>query len=207
MSTGWLFGYGGDGRATETEVRTRPAHVPFIVGFGGGVDSTAMLIQMFRRGIVPDAALFADVGDEKPETYDFLWWFGRWCFQRGVPLVRVHRFSPETGDRSLEENCLRLKTIPSRAFGLSSCAFKWKIEAQEQWLASWPPAIECWKRGGKIIKALGYDAGEERRATVHEDARYRYWYPLMEWSWDREACRQTIAEEKLPIPPKSACFF
>src|SRR5207302_9116336 len=34
-----------------------------------------------------------------------------------------------------------------------------------------------------------------------------YWYPLLEWGYDRERCTRVIAAAGLPIPLKSACFF
>ena len=41
---------------------------PLAVAYGSGVDSTAMLIEFVRRGILPDLILFADTGGEKPKT-------------------------------------------------------------------------------------------------------------------------------------------
>ncbi|HEX5271800.1 MAG TPA: hypothetical protein VFW33_14985 [Gemmataceae bacterium] len=73
----------------------------------------------------------------------------------------------------------------------------------------WPPAVECWRRGGKVLKAIGYDAGpaDARRLRYDEDDEYRYLYPLVEWGLDRERCKQVIADVGLPVPMKSACFF
>src|SRR5581483_6098060 len=34
-----------------------------------------------------------------------------------------------------------------------------------------------------------------------------YWYPLMDWGYDRERCKQIIAAAGLPVPVKSACFY
>ncbi len=45
---------------------------PLIVSYGGGRNSTAMLIAMGHKGIKPDAILFADTGGELPETYEFI---------------------------------------------------------------------------------------------------------------------------------------
>ncbi|QDU97641.1 hypothetical protein Pla8534_54920 [Lignipirellula cremea] len=42
---------------------------PLVVAYGLGVDSTAMLIGLQRRGVRPDLILFANTGGEKPETY------------------------------------------------------------------------------------------------------------------------------------------
>ncbi len=61
--------------------------------------------------------------------------------------------------------------------------------------------------GLKVVKLLGYDADEERRAKFTSDAKYDYRYLLIEWGWDREACVQAIERAGLPQPGKSACFF
>ena len=51
---------------------------PLVVAYGMGVDSTAMLIGMEKRGIRPDIILFADVGGEKPDTYLYAPIFREW---------------------------------------------------------------------------------------------------------------------------------
>jgi len=38
-----------------------------VVSYGGGVNSTAVLVGMVERGIRPDAILFADTGGEHPQ--------------------------------------------------------------------------------------------------------------------------------------------
>ena len=71
-----------------------------------------------------------------------------------------------------------------------------------------PVAQECWDRGWKVIRSIGYDSSEKRRAwKIAEDEKHLYWYPLMEWGWDRLRCEQEIADVGLPIPQKSSCFF
>src|SRR5262249_21388167 len=39
------------------------------------------------------------------------------------------------------------------------------------------------------------------------DPYYAFLYPLQLWGWCRERCKEEIAKEGLPVPPKSACFF
>jgi hypothetical protein len=41
---------------------------PLVVAYGGGVDSTAMLIGFKQRSIRPDLILMADPGSEKDAT-------------------------------------------------------------------------------------------------------------------------------------------
>lgn len=58
---------------------------PLVVSYGVGVDSTAMLVAMYRRGIRPDVILFADTSAEKPETYDYLKIIRKWLAKVGFP--------------------------------------------------------------------------------------------------------------------------
>lgn len=189
---------------------------PVVVAYGGGVDSTAMLIELVERGERIDIVLFADTGSEKPETYLFVWLFSQWLADRGVRLVVVRyepqRFKHWPPYRSLDENCFTNGTLPSISFGRHSCSLKWKVEPQDRWLETWEPAVACWAAGGKVVKLIGYDAGpaDTKRfahAVGQEDARFDYRYPLREWGWDREACKARIAAAGLPIPAKSACFM
>ena len=46
--------------------------IPHIVAFGGGVDSTAMIIGMIERQMPIDLIMFADTGGERPNTYHTL---------------------------------------------------------------------------------------------------------------------------------------
>lgn len=194
------------------------------VSYGAGVDSTAMLVAMKRRGIIPDLILFADTGAEKPETYDFIIrvmdpWLRSW----GAPTVTwvKHRTTNRVSYNDLEGNCLDNETLPSLAFGLHSCAIKWKISAMDAFLKGvrsgpnkrhgWQPAIECWARGQKPIKLIGYDNGpadiRRRKRVSTEDDDFRYVFPLQHLKWARKECIQAIIEEGLEVPMKSACFF
>ncbi len=182
--------------------------VPLLVGFGGGVNSMAVLVALRQRDIRPDLITFADTAGEKPETYAYFALVEAWLARNDFPAITiVKKASPRVGDQSLEAESVRRETMPSRAFGMSSCAMRWKIEPQEKFLNHWPPAIAAWALGLKPIKVLGYDGGEERRAKITEDKKLRYWYPLIEWKIDRAGCEALIRSERLPLPPKSACFY
>src|SRR3990167_5166929 len=181
---------------TSTTGGGGPPSRQLVVGLGGGVNSTAMLVGFAERSIRPDLILFADTGGEKPATYGHVRALDAWLLSVGFPsVVWVKKRSPTTGDVSLEAECLRRETLPSRAFGLSSCAHRWKIEPQELFLNHWLEARAAWAAGQKPCKALGIDAGESRRATIQEDAKMRYWYPLVEWDWDRPACVAAILRD------------
>jgi hypothetical protein len=197
--------------------------VPVIVCYGGGVDSTAMLIAMKRQGITPDLITFADVGGEKPETYEMVATMSRWCVLNGFPPVITCKKAtlPGTDYDDLAGNCTSNETLPSLAFGMKSCSIKWKQGPQDQHVRGCkrgpnkcdphPLWIDCQERGIKPVKLIGYDAGpaDQRRAArlMASDAHFQYRYPLQQLGMAREECIALILDEGLPVPIKSACWF
>ncbi len=175
------------------------------VAYGGGVNSTALLCGFAERDIVPDVVLFADTGGEKPETYTYLWSLQAWLESVHFPsLFLVHNGGMY---RTLENNCLSTHALPSLAYGWRSCSEKYKKRPQDVFMHHFPPAIAERKAGRRIIKAIGYDTGESRRARIFDDDEYTHWYPLIDWGWGREECVSAIRRNGLAIPQKSACFF
>lgn len=55
-----------------------------IVSFGGGTNSTAMIIGMYLHKIPIDLILFADTGGEQPHTYEFMGTFNEWLVMLGL---------------------------------------------------------------------------------------------------------------------------
>lgn len=193
-----------------------PSRAPVLAAWGAGTDSTAMLIEMVENGEPVDQVLFADTGDEQPRTYAFIPIFRAWLEERGVPVtivrneVRDFRHWPPYA--TLGENCLTNATLPSIAFGFSSCSQKWKAAPQNRWTRSWAPAQRIWSAGGKVTKLIGYDCSpaDQRRYAERAgvtDPLYDFRYPLREWGWQRADCVARIAAAGLPQPGKSACMF
>lgn len=178
---------------------------PLVVAYGGGINSTAMLIGLHERQCQPDLILFSDTGGEKPETYQFIDLFSQWLIGHGFPAIRkVH----STGAyQKLEEECLARHALPSLAYGRKSCSDKYKRRPQDQFVRNWSVAKDCWQKGGEVVKAIGFDAGEPHRARESDDPRFLNWFPLIEWEWEREQCIEAIERAGLPVPMKSACFF
>lgn len=201
------------------------AYQPLQVAYGIGVDSTSALVGMRRLGIRPDFITSANVGGpymderggEKIETYRYIDVINNYLDRNGFPLVTVVYYEPKDFKNwppyhSLEENCLTNGTLPSLAFGFKSCSLKWKAAAQHKFMQQQPLAIAAWQSGIQVRKVIGYDAGPKdmRRCADADkalDPLYEYWYPLVEWGWDRERCIEEIRREGLPVPPKSSCFF
>lgn len=128
------------------------------VCWGAGWDSSALLIEMEKRGERPDLITMADVGGEKKLTYEFIPIFTQWCRDVGFPEPVICTYKPKeaTSNRyrdavvdvaarlgirlaaerveqlaRLYGNMVANHTLPGIAFGPKSCSIKWKLEAQE----------------------------------------------------------------------------
>jgi 3'-phosphoadenosine 5'-phosphosulfate sulfotransferase (PAPS reductase)/FAD synthetase len=106
--------------------------IPLVIAYGGGLNSTAMLVGFRERGIVPDLLLFADTGAERPETYahvkqmsEFtqLWW--------GLEIETV-RSTYKGEPEGLDDECIRKSLLPSLAYGRKACSMKHKINPQQK---------------------------------------------------------------------------
>jgi hypothetical protein len=195
---------------------SRSARPLFVVADGMGVDSTGMLEGLRRLGIRPDVILHAETGDEWPETIAFREERQRWLRSIGFPAFVLVGRNPGVSDvtgrdfATLGEKCLAYETLPGQAFGKKSCSAEWKIRPQEAWLAKDPRAQALWQRGGKVVKAIGYDDGYRDSRRAHQrtnDERYEYVYPLREWRWDRPRIKAELRAAAVAIPPKSACYL
>lgn len=172
-----------------------------VVSWGGGNNSTAALIGMEQRGIVPAHILFADPGSEHQRTWRFFETFGAWLRERGFPEITVVRNDGIHG--TLEQECLTNRTLPAIVFGTRSCSDKYKVRPQVKWLSGRYPDLSA------VQMAIGYHAGEERRVfkALGVAAEYDRWFPLVEWRWFQEDCLRVIREAGLEPPGKSACTF
>lgn len=179
-----------------------------VVAYGGGVNSSAFLIEFARLGIKPGLILFADTGGERPSTYEFIQEFSAWLQERGLPEIITVRKSFKKGyaEETLEQNCWRMGMLPSIAYGFKSCSEKYKIRAQEKFVRHYDPTKAVLASGQKLLKVIGYDAGEERRAKQFDNPEYDYWYPLIDWGWDRDKCEEVVRAAGFN-PAKSSCFF
>lgn len=147
-----------------------------VISYGGGVDSVACLIFLQRSGEPPPAAIvMANPGDEKNGTLDYLrHWTNPRLRRWGWPEVQVisrmeeGRLRPvRRGDtrhyETLREECLRTKSLPSIAYGPKKCSQKFKGEPQRWWTQRQPWAIEEWRAGRKLVRAIGYNFDEPAR--------------------------------------------
>lgn len=216
-------------KATEKQIK--------VVSYGMGLDSTAMIVEMFNRGEpAPDLILFSDTRAEKPETYQFLSVMNEWLSARDWPQVTVVAWKPVRAKYdSMEAGFIHTETMPSLAFGGHTCSLRNKKEVMDKYLRAWAPAMAAWDRDEKVQVCIGYDdsqADRKRRAKVEKSQaameekiasgepltsfqkvtaktlrQFENRYPLQDWNLERDELAEIIAAAGLPVPPKSACFF
>lgn len=180
--------------------KTPPAS-PWGINFGGGLNSTALIIECRKRGLKPDWIIFADTGSERPETLTHVERMREWC--KGWVAITVVKWIRKDGSfESLHDNCLRTKFMPSKAYGYAGCTSKWKVQPMERWRK-----INDFDHGAF---AVGYDAGEHRRigraCARGDDPDMIAWYPLVAWEIDRAGCDAICQAEGMSVP-KSSCFM
>lgn len=217
-----LFGNHVDVQAKDPIwiLKNRPApdpNSPIVVSYGGGTNSTAMLIAMALKGIKPDLILFADTGGELPETYEWVNTFSDWLESQGFPGVEWVKYSQAGTSRqkftysTLEEECLVKSLLPAKAYGSSNCSMKWKIQPVQK-----RTKLYCKDKNIKSMprQLVGIHTGEmsrlldktgKMRDLVWEGIRQEY--PLVEWGLNQENCNALIKSVGLPVPSKSSCFF
>ncbi len=179
-----------------------------IASYGGGTNSTAMLIECVKRDIKVDLILFADTGGEKPHTYQYVERFSKWLIEHNMPGIITVKKVKKTGEvYTLGDDCLDHNTLPSLAYGFKSCSQKYKIQPQDKFCNNWSPAKAEWKAGRKITKLVGFDSDEHHRVKDYSDDKYTMEYPLVDWDMGRDECLETIEGAGLCPPGKSACYF
>jgi 3'-phosphoadenosine 5'-phosphosulfate sulfotransferase (PAPS reductase)/FAD synthetase len=164
----------------------------YILSYGGGVNSTALLIYIIMNKLPLDYVVFADTGDEMPETYKYLKHIKTLLKKYNTPFKIVKVRSGE----SLSERCKRRKVIPSQVWRW--CTRDMKVTP-----------IHAFYRTLKthIYEYMGIDYDEIRRM---KDSRVDYvtkLYPLIDNKIGRDGCIKIIKDQGLPIPVKSGCYF
>lgn len=137
-----------------------------VLSYGGGTDSTALLVEAYRRGIRPDLIVWADTGSERPETYAYLPIIGKWLAERGWPAIETVRWIRQDGRFvPLHEACLAHNDLPSVAYGHAGCSSKWKRQPLDKYIDHHPAVAAALAAGQTVERWVGYNADEDARAA------------------------------------------
>jgi hypothetical protein len=203
--------------------------VKVVLGYGLGVDSTAILLRWIHEpGTRPCdlselLVVTAMTGNEWQET-------GRLVREHMLPLMRLHgiryvqiaRKGPSRafdgytvlsdsaapaelfldGAYKLGDEMNDNGTVP-QVGGTRKCSIKAKGEPLDDFLAD-----ELGE--APFLHAIGFEANEPKRAkrdkTYDTEVRSGF-YPLIEWGWDRATCEAYITGKTGAAWIKSACTF
>lgn len=195
------------------------------VSYGGGVQSTALLVLAAQGYIDAPTFLFANVGEqaEHPDTLRYVRDVAfDYAAAHGIEVHELHRV-PKRGAHAGEVDDLwtrlmrpgsRSLPIPVRmpdtgAPGTRSCTADHKIRVVGRWLVE-HGATE----GNPATVAIGISTDEWQRANNRKREPYEVVvYPLLTLETrrgvglNRSQCEALIREAGLPVPRKSSCFF
>lgn len=192
-----------------------------IISYGGGVQSTAMIVLAVQKKIDFDLALFSNVGDdsETPGTLEYIRDVMRpYCEQYSFPIYEIRK----TGRDKVESLTLLQKhkedvqrngstPLPVKMIGNGSggianrtCTVHWKAKPITKHIKS----LLGKKPEQPALLAIGISTDEYHRANNKNDNLWETrTFPLLELNLSRLDCENIIKEAGLPIPPKSACWF
>jgi 3'-phosphoadenosine 5'-phosphosulfate sulfotransferase (PAPS reductase)/FAD synthetase len=171
-----------------------------VLSFGGGVQTTAAAILAVTGAMPrPDAIVFADTGDESPETYAFMGGFVRWLADQGFMFVRVRRAGPD-----LVTRYTRAGRMPMRS--VSSCTDNFKIQPVRRWMRANGCATSTHRSKNKPTVQIGISWDEMDRMADSDVKWIRNEYPLIDLRLNRDDCKKIIAAAGFEVPPKSGCM-
>ncbi|MEV5653730.1 phosphoadenosine phosphosulfate reductase [Streptomyces sp. NPDC052291] len=198
----------------DPEAATTPAPVRSI-SYGGGVQSTALLVLAAQGRIDFRTFLMANVGDdsEHPGTLRYLDEYARpFAAEHGIELAVLNRVMVRSGEvrtlyGQLTKEGSRSLAIPVRmsngAPGTRSCTADFKIKVIGRELKRRGATKEHPATIGIGISLDEIHRANKRRCEPHEEIVY----PLLELGLRRIDCARIIREAGLPVPPKSSCWF
>jgi hypothetical protein len=188
----------------------------YSVSYGGGVQSTALLVMAARGMIDYRLFIFANTGDdsEHPDSVayvrDIAIPYGK---EHGIEVLEVAREGPTLLQVAMGEGEHASNKFPLPFYGENgapmgrSCTADWKVRAV---------AKELRRRGASAKNpahvALGISMDEMQRAKAegYRDPNFKMQilhYPLLQAGMNRHDCIKMIVDEGLPEPGKSSCYF
>lgn len=187
-----------------------------VFSFGGGTQSTAVLV-LSAQGILPYTHfVLANVGDdsENPDTLDYVQRVARpYAEAHGLHVIEIKRErKPDQSQTLLEDAWNDTGNIPIPVYmtnagpGSRNCTSQWKIKVIERWMRKNAGAT----RKNRVPLGVGISVDESHRMRTDDPEREPYVfkeYPLIDLYYTRMMCQEVIEQAGLPLAPKSSCWF
>jgi len=154
---------------------------------GMGVNSTAMMLMLWDKGIKFES-VFVDHGGDYPFAYDYCEYLKKQGFKITVLKPEVSRCN------TIEEYCLKYGIIPW--FGMRFCTQKFKVQPMHNYFDK---PCRCY---------IGIDYGEQKRIKrIRFKNNIENVYPLIEEEINRDACIDLIKQYGLKVPNRTGCWL
>lgn len=160
------------------------------LSLGAGVQSTC-LVLLDRY----DEIIFADTGNELPETYDYVRdYIEPYCKKEHMKLTVVRN---KTG-MTLEQYYRSKGDIPNFVF--RACTTDFKVKPIAEYLKASKIMLPA-------ISVVGISMDEIERMKNTHPIEWLYEYLLVDRGMRRRDCEGVIKKQGWPVPPKSGCHF
>ena len=167
----------------------------YILSFGGGLNSIALLVYILKNKMPLDMVIFSDTGDEHDYTYESVKFYKKYAEDHGIRFDIVK----STNNMSLYEYCYNKKITPSRM--TRNCTKNFKITPMRQNIT------KVYGKRSPTVLYIGI-AYEEIHRMKDSDVKYiKNVFPLCDAKIDRDGCTKILEDEGLPIPKKSGCWY
>lgn len=167
----------------------------YVLSFGGGLNSSALLVWLIENKKPLDLVLFADTGGEFPHTYTAVNFYKKYCEDNQIrfEIVKSHL------SKSLYTYMWDKKIVPSKF--RRDCTSKFKISPMRRFMRS------LYDKQETFTQYIGIDYSEAHRVMANDVQYITNSYPLVDNKIDRTGCEQLLVKRGLPVPQKSGCYF
>jgi 3'-phosphoadenosine 5'-phosphosulfate sulfotransferase (PAPS reductase)/FAD synthetase len=165
-----------------------------VLNMGAGVQTTAILLEFWKRY---DYVIFADTGDEKKSTYEYIEnYLKPFCQSKNLEWITV-----KSHKGTLMEHCMKEKIIPIKM--RRWCTQDFKVRPIQKKLKELGATAK-----NPIISDIGISFDESHRANFTNDRKFQVMeYPLLDYKLTRKDCYDIILKHNFPLPEKSGCDF
>lgn len=166
----------------------------FILSYGGGINTVALMILLVENSEPLDEVVFADTGGEVPETYEYIEITREYLERHDIPFRTVQ--TRKHGKDDLYANCWNRQVIPSALWRWSTRDFK--VQPIHRYYRS---------LGVHINQYMGIAFDEVERMKDSRVPFVTNLYPLIDHKMTRDDCVELIKNAGFPVPVKSGCYF
>ena len=176
--------------------------MPTVISYGGGVQSTALVVLAMSEGWVVDEIVHVDLVDaESPRTREYVAYVREWLrgvYGRDIVVIERNMYRDmldNPGFTPVPWHGRREKFMLKR-----QCTREYKVAPLARYLYDRYPA-------GRIGLMLGISVDEYHRMRDSSAARIEHVYPLVDRRLTRWQCREIVERAGLAVPWKSSCWF